>query len=168
MILVYCELAGATISRVKSEFLMSELKMVAFMCSMNGRRPDPVKVDKVVKWGPCTDLTNARAFIGLCVYYRIWIRNFTIIAEPIYALSKKGTEFIWGERQQEAMDTLKNAFINTPVLRPIDYQAKGRIILSVDSSLIGWGAILQQEDEDSVGKARRKRKIHPARYEGGI
>ena len=116
MTLVYCELAGATISGVKSEFLMTELKMVAFMYGTNGRRPDPVKVDKVVKWGPCTDLTNARAFIGLCVYYRIWIRNFAIIAEPIYVLSKKGAEFIWGERQQEAMDTLKNALINAPVL----------------------------------------------------
>ena len=71
MTLVYCELAGATISGVKSEFLMNELKMMAFMCSTNERRPDPVKVDKVVKWGPCTDLTNARAFIGLCIYYRI-------------------------------------------------------------------------------------------------
>ena len=49
MTLVYCELAGATISGVKSESWMTELKMVAFMCGTEGRRPDPVKVDKVVK-----------------------------------------------------------------------------------------------------------------------
>ena len=85
----------------------------------------------------CTNLTNTRVFIELYVYYRIWIRNFAIIVEPIYALSKKGTEFIWGERQREAMDTLKNTLIHAPVLRLIDYQAKGRIILLVDSSLIG-------------------------------
>ena len=81
--LVYCELAGATISGIKSEFLMKELKMVAFLCGAEGWRPDLVKIDKIARWGPCQDITNARAFIGLCVYYRVWIKGFAEMAEPI-------------------------------------------------------------------------------------
>ena len=172
--LVYCELAGATISGIKSEFLIKELKMVAFLYGAEGRRLDPVKIDKIMRWGPCQDITNARAFIGLCVYYRVWIKGFAEMAEPIYALNRKGVEFVWEEKQQAAMDSLKRALMNAPVLKPIDYKAKGKVVLSVDSSLIGWGAILQQEEEGSVddatgkGSSKRKRKMHPARYEGGV
>ena len=72
------------------------------------------------------------------------------------------------------MDSLKQALMSAPVLKPIDYKAKGKIVLSVDSSLIGWGAILQQEDEGSIddatgkGRSKRKRKMHPSRYEEGV
>ena len=94
IMLVYYELVGAIMFRVKSEFFITELKMVTFMCRIEGRHPDAVKVDKVVKWGPCTDLTNVRAFIGLCVYYRIWIKNFAIIIKLIYAFNRMDIEFI--------------------------------------------------------------------------
>ena len=45
-------------------------------------------------------------------------------------------------------------------LKPIDYEASGKIVLSVDSSVIGWGAILQQEDDAE--------QWHPSRYENGL
>lgn len=60
------------------------------------------------------------------------------------------------------MDDLKDALTHAPALKPIDYKADGKIILSVDSSLLGWGAILQQEEE--LGS----RKRHPSRYENGL
>src|SRR5258705_3766701 len=60
------------------------------------------------------------------------------------------------------MDDLKQALIKAPALKPIDYEASGKIVLSVDSSLIGWGAILQQED-DLDAKQR-----HPSKYENGL
>jgi len=73
---------------------------------------------------------------------------------------KKNEEFEWAEEQQEAMDKLKLALTRVPAIKAIDYASSGRIVLSVDSSLLGWGAILQQEDD--------MKKRHPARYESGI
>lgn len=60
------------------------------------------------------------------------------------------------------MDELKRALTTAPALKPIDYNFVGVIYLSVDSSLLGWGAILQQEAEID------NKKRHPARYESGI
>src|SRR5258706_16456811 len=60
------------------------------------------------------------------------------------------------------MDDVKQALIEAPALKLIDYEASGKIVLSVDSSLIGWGAILQQE-EDLDAKQR-----HPSQYENGL
>ena len=59
------------------------------------------------------------------------------------------------------MDTLKLALTTAPALKPITYDSTGQIVLSVDSSLQGWGAILQQEEAEST-------KRHPARYESGM
>jgi len=61
------------------------------------------------------------------------------------------------------MDTLKRALTTVPAIKPIDYHAAGMIFLLVDSSNIGWGAILQQEQEEESVK-----KCHPARFESGV
>jgi hypothetical protein len=39
---------------------------------------------KIIKWLACRNVTEARAFIGLCVYYRAWIKDFSVVAEPIF------------------------------------------------------------------------------------
>ena len=58
------------------------------------------------------------------------------------------------------MDCLKFCLCQPPALLPLDYTlAIGSIILAVDSSLRGWGAVLQQ---------LREGKRHPSRYESGL
>ena len=138
------ERSGGTISGEKSEFLKDGIKMVAFMCGSKGRTPDEAKVRKVINWKPCALVTEVKGFLGLCVYYWIWIKDFAVRADPLYQLTRgKNQTFKWGQEQQEAMDDLKQALITAPALKPIDYEASGKIASSVDSSLIGWGAILQ-------------------------
>ena len=116
---------------------------------------------KIEDWPPCKNVTAVRAFIGLCVYYRIWIRDFSVIAEHLFRLMKKDQDFEWQDNEQEAMDALKKSLTEAPALKPIDYKSSGQIVLSVDSALQGWGAILQQEEVDT-------KKRHPARYESGM
>jgi hypothetical protein len=72
------ERSGATFSGEKSQFCMEGIKIVGFVCDARGRSPETAKIAKVVDWEPCHDLAGARAFIGLCVYYRTrhsWIRE---------------------------------------------------------------------------------------------
>ena len=59
------------------------------------------------------------------------------------------------------MDALKKSLTEAPALKPIDYESSGQIVLSVDSSLQDWGAILKQEEVDT-------KKRHPARYGSGM
>jgi len=159
-ILANIERAGGTISGKKSEFLKEQIKIVTYVCGKDGRTPEDAKIRKITGWPACTNLTDVRAFLGICVYYRIWIKDFLTIAEALFKLGRKKEQFIWAKEQEEAMDTLKRALTSAPGLKPIDYHAIGTIFLSVDSSNIGWGAILQQEDE--------KNQCHPARFESGI
>jgi len=160
-ILADIEHAGGRISGKKSEFLKEQIKIVAYVCGIDGRTSEEIKIRKIISWPEYVDLTDVRAFLGLCVYYRIWVQDFSIIAEPLFCLVRKNRPFIWEEPQQEAMDELKRALTTAPALKPIDYHATGTIFLSVDSSNIEWGAILQQE-EDST------KKCHPTRFESGV
>ena len=88
--LVLCDLerAGCTIGP-KSQFCMNGLKLVGYICDSEGRKPDSAKVLKVLDWPPCKDKGEIKVFLGLCVYYRIWIVHFAIIADPLYMLLRK-------------------------------------------------------------------------------
>ena len=160
-VLADIEWARATIFGEKSEFLKESLKVVAHICGEKRRSLEEVKMKKIEDWPPCKNVTDGRAFIGLCVYFRIWIRDFSVIPEPLFRLMKKDQDFEWQEDQQEAMGALKKSLTEAPALKPIDYESSGQSVLSVDSSLQGWGAILQQEEVD-------KKKRHPTRYESGM
>src|SRR5438552_7523684 len=87
--LVRLERAGCII-RSKSQFCINRISIVSFVYKAEGRSLDSAKVIKILKWKPCTDIRKARAFIKVCVYYQIWIKNFFTIAKPIYYLFKKG------------------------------------------------------------------------------
>jgi hypothetical protein len=90
--LVRLERARCTI-RLKSQFCMDRISIVGFVCRAEGQSLDSAKVIKILEWRPCTDIREARAFIGVCVYYRIWIKGFFIVAELIYYLFKKGVSW---------------------------------------------------------------------------
>ena len=94
-VLADIERAGATISGEKSEFLKKSWKVVAYICGEKGKSPEEVKMKKIEGWPPCKNVTDVKAFIGLCVYYRIWIRDFSVIVEPLFRLMKKDQDFEW-------------------------------------------------------------------------
>jgi len=141
-VIVDIERAGGTISGAKREFLIQQLMIVAYVCGMDGRSPEETKTRKITNWPPCIDPCDVKAFLELCVYYRIWIKYFSTNAEPLFCLSRKDVEFYWLEEQQIVMDELKKALSSALALNPIDYKSEGKIVLSVDPSLVGRGAIL--------------------------
>ena len=140
-ILTNIEAAGECVSGQKSQFVVEYLKIVGFICGPDGRMPEAEKVLKIVEWPPCTRLEEARAFIGICVYFRLWIEGFALIASLIYILFKKNVPFRWEEKQQEVINHLKLYLTSAPAVQSIDYAAikQRELILAVDFSEEGWG-----------------------------
>ena len=159
---VLCDIerSGATISGMKSEFCKDRLKAVGFIYDDRGRHPVPEKIAKVHEWKACKTPKEIRAFLGLCVYYRVWIKDFSIVANPMYHVLKKNVEFYLSEECSAAMEALKVSLTNATALSTIDYSTEaGDIVFAVDARGEGWGAILQQEKDG---------KRHPVRYESGV
>ena len=88
-VLADIERAVATISGEKSEVLKSSLKVIAYICRQDGRTPQQVKIQRIVDWPSCKTVTDIKAFIGMCVYYRVRIQGFSVIAEPLFRLTRK-------------------------------------------------------------------------------
>ena len=135
-VLADLERAGVTITGAKSQFCRAGIKIVEYICDANGRHLDTSKVLKILDWPECTNITSARVFMGVCVYYRIWIKNFAQVASPLYHLFKKNILFAWGKKQVEAMDLLKLALTSLTASVSLDYSNDtGEIILAMDASL---------------------------------
>jgi hypothetical protein len=129
---------------------MPGINIVGMVCDYDRRHPEKKKVAKILEWPTPKSTKDARGFIGLMVYYRIFIISFSIIAAPIFQLFRKGKWFDWDWRCQEAMDQLKRRITETPVLITLDFSPSALpVTLHVDASMkIGWGAIMSQMQED--------------------
>ena len=64
-----------------------------------------------------------------------------------HLLSKK-SKFVWSDKCQQAFNKLKAILGNTPVLLAPDFNKS--LKLAVDASDIGIGAVLLQEDDNSI------------------
>jgi hypothetical protein len=72
----------------------------------------------------------------------MFCRNFSIIAAPLFHLTKKDAPFVWGKEQQDAQETIITLITHAPVLvRPDPLQ---QFELETDMLLIRTGAILYQ------------------------
>jgi len=120
-------------------------KRVAFLgytIREDGITTDPSKIEAVRDWPVPTNLRQSRAFVGLCQYYRRFVPNFSSIAAPLHALTRKGAQFAWTEECQTAFSQLKAALIGADVLAlPND---EGQYILECDASEKAIGAVLSQ------------------------
>ncbi|KAL3688565.1 hypothetical protein R1sor_014874 [Riccia sorocarpa] len=144
-----------TLSAEKSRFGVPEILVVGHVCDSFGRRPNPVKVEAVARLVDCRSTTEVRRFLGSCVFFRLSIPHYAHMAEPLYALLKKGRRFSWSLEHHEAMENLKRALQSPPVVRRLDFTCGRPIIVTVDTSprAIGW--VIGQDDADGVRFAGR-------------
>jgi hypothetical protein len=174
-ILFRIEEAGLTISGEKFACCVRALDIVGHVVSQAGRIMSTQKVNKIQSWPTPTNKKDIRSFLGLCVYVRMFIRNFSTAAAPLRRLTRDDVEFAWDQRCQEAFEELKKIVGEEIVLKNLEYGEKaGRVTLAVDSSCIAAGAVLMQEDKDkvyrpviyeSVGFSRRESEYSQAKLE---
>src|SRR6266403_1702795 len=144
--------AGTTVSAKKLFVAVPEVVILGHKCNYEGHIPDDSKIARICDWPACKNITDVRAFLGTTGFMRIWIKNYSAIAQPLVNLTKKGQAFDWTEEHNQAMQALKNAIIHSSTLISIDYTSDRPIYLAVDSSTCGVGWILSQNSAD--GKHR--------------
>ena len=147
---------GVTFSGKKAFIGVPQADILGHLCTYEGRIADPSRVQVIRDWPIPTNVSEVHAFLGTCGVLRIFIRNYTLIARPLIHLTRKDIPFKIGPSQLEAMETLKSAIVESPALRPLDYDCDRAIILAVDSCMNGVGYILAQLGEN--------KKRYPSRF----
>ncbi|GFT31965.1 hypothetical protein TNCV_3468261 [Trichonephila clavipes] len=134
--------AGLKLNSKKCLFAAQEVKILGHLISSNGVRPDPDKIKAVRNFPTPKNIHDIRSFLGLCSYFRRFIKGFCYLAEPLQSLLKSGVEFHWGPEEVEAFNSLKKALTSDPVLGMYDERASTEI--HTDASGYGIGAVLVQ------------------------
>ncbi|GKA22488.1 putative reverse transcriptase domain-containing protein [Tanacetum coccineum] len=122
--------------------------------------PD-ARVESVKNWKTTESPTEIRSFLGLAGYYRRFIKNFSKIAKPLTLLTQKNKAYVWGDKQDEAFQILKEKLCNAPVLALPD--GPDDFMVYYDASKQGFGSLLMQRGK-VIAYASRQLKKHEKYY----
>ena len=147
------EYANLTLNPKKCQFLQHEANFLGHIAGNGKIRMDPKKIEVVKKYPIPTTLKKCKQSTSLCSYYRRFVKGFAKIARPLYQLQHKDVPFIWGPKEQESFETLRNLLCEEPILIAPDMNKP--FLISCDASDYAVGAILEQEVDG---------KMHPCAY----
>ncbi|GBN57291.1 Retrovirus-related Pol polyprotein from transposon 297, partial [Araneus ventricosus] len=112
--------AGLILNPKKCLFGAKEFKILGHLVSGEGIKPDPDKIKAVQDFPTPKNIQDVKSFLGLCSYYRRFIKDFCHRARPLQVLLKNNSKFMWTELQEEAFGDLKSALISEPILSLFD------------------------------------------------
>lgn len=144
-VLVRLENANLRVNLNKCTFAQQEVRYLGHLVTAEGVKPDPGKVEAVANYPVPQNSKELKAFLGLCGYYRRFVRRFADLAKPLTQLLRKEVTFQWGESQQQSFQSLKEALCSTAVLIYPDF--RDPFMLSTDASGVALGAVLSQMRE---------------------
>jgi len=133
---------GLYVKLEKWDFHVSETTFLGFTISTKGLTMDQNKVKSVLEWPTPKNLKELQSFLGLCNFYRKFIKNFAKIMEPLRILLKKDNTFTWNNEADDAFNKLKAAFTTGEIL--IFPDPEKEFVVETDASDFAVGCILSQ------------------------
>ena len=85
---------------------------------------------------------GCRSFMGMVNLLSMFCPELQKLLKPIYDLTRKGRQFIWGREQQEAFKEIKHRLIKAPILHMPN--CEGRFHLYSDMRKFAAGSTLYQ------------------------
>lgn len=101
----------------KCHFAKPEVKYLGHIITKEGIKVDPEKTEAVRSFPVPRTQHDVRSFLGLCNYYRKFVKNYSKITDPLNALLAKDAKFKWTPDCQEAFECLKDKLISAPILK---------------------------------------------------
>jgi len=141
------EKAGLRINPEKCHILKTEVKFLGHVINEKGIQTDPSKLEAIKSFEKPKCIKNLRSFLGICNYYRRFIKDYATKAktlEQLCGLDKK--KLLWTEACDIAFAEMKEALTTPPILGFPDVEKE--FILDTDASFDTIGAVLSQKDRN--------------------
>ncbi len=88
--------------------------------------------------------------MGLCSYYRRFVRNFAVEAAPLHALTQKGAVFNWSSECEEAFRSLKHALSSPPIVAHPIFTLPFQLYTDASHDCVGSVLAQMQEGKERV------------------
>jgi hypothetical protein len=127
----------------KCNLFRRQVTYLGHIISDRGVQTDPEKVSAVKEWNRPEDVHQLRSFLGLCSYYRRFVKGFSNLARPLHRLTEANQKFMWSDECERSFNELKEVLTSTPILAYPEPDKE--FILDTDASFGCVGAVLSQE-----------------------
>ena len=97
--------ANLKINPTKCAFFQMKVQFTGHVISKKELEANPVKVRAVQNFPVIQNHTDVKSFLGLCSYYRRYIKNFAMIAQPLHKASETKSSFTGTEETQEEFES---------------------------------------------------------------
>lgn len=142
--------ANLTVNIDKCNFCLPSLKYLGFVVDRHGLRTDPDKVKAMLDYPVPKTATEVKRFIGMCSWYRRFVKDYSTITAPVNALLKgrrKSQKVVWNEEADDAFRQIKQALVSAPILSSPDFSKP--FYIQCDASNVGLGVMLTQRNGDN-------------------
>ena len=151
----------------KSIFGTQAVEYMGFLIGYAHLHPHEAKIRAIGALRTPTNLSELRAVVGLCNYYRAFLPDFSVLAHHLNQLTKKGVPWKWTQEHEDDFQQLKGLLCEEGrVLRRHSRDAP--TLVYTDWSKQGIGAVLAQLDESGqeymVACLSRSLNTHEANY----
>lgn len=113
----------------KCLFYARQFDYLSHVISKDGIRANPKKVEVINNYPRPVKVKDIQSFLGMCNYFRRYVRDFAKISKPLTMLLKKEQPFIWTQCQQEAFDRLKKALAEDIILKFSERERSSNLLL---------------------------------------
>lgn len=131
--------AGLRLRLKKCEFGKTYIKYLGHRIGDGIVEPLREKVRALGEIPAPKNVSQVRQLLGLVGYYRDFVPNFAILAEPMFALLRKDVPFAWSEKCQAGWKRIKEILMTATLHNPLD---SDDFVLETDASDYAVGAIL--------------------------
>jgi hypothetical protein len=138
----------------KCDFGLTEMLYLGHVIGAQGVQGHYDKIQVIRDWPPPRNTTELKIFMGLCTYYRRYVKGFSQLTAPLTNLTKKGA-FEWTDEAQGVFDRMKDIMSSCPVLDFSDFTQP--FVLECDASGVGIGAVLMQRNHPIAFESRKLR-----------
>ena len=102
----------------------TEVDFLGMIVSRDGIKMDPEKVNAILKWPKPMNVKQVCAFLGLGNFYRLFIKDYTIISRPMVNFTCKNIIFNFSDKEKALFEALKATFTTVPMLQYPDQDHK--------------------------------------------
>ena len=137
---------GITASSEKSTLFADRIEFLGHYVSSKGLEADPNKLEKIANWPTPITATQITEFNGLVNYLAAFdfIPGLAEQSAILTDLTKKGVEFHWEKKHDDAFKMIKRLAKSVQFLQRIDYESGEPVWLIADASNRGVGGYVAQ------------------------
>ena len=147
MVLNALKKANLKLNQEKCTWFAKSLKVLGHVVTGSTVSMDPAKIAAIKERVAPKTVKQVQQFLGICNYYRRFIKNFSEICSPLFQLLQKDRKWEWSEIHDKAFNEMKLRLTEYPILRHPDLSKP--FMVHTDASSYAIGAILSQKDGDS-------------------